>query len=222
MSSRMTSRAGSSPLARGLHGLVEGQGLVDGIIPARAGFTSSWRPARTPPRDHPRSRGVYIADAFSLLKEQGSSPLARGLRPRLHGDPLDDRIIPARAGFTPSPAATPASASDHPRSRGVYPFAAAAATWDAGSSPLARGLHSVGDVVLTLTRIIPARAGFTAATMGDGGGQRDHPRSRGVYPVLATASSSAPGIIPARAGFTGRRRRSFGRIRDHPRSRGVY
>ncbi|ERH20826.1 hypothetical protein HMPREF1979_03280, partial [Actinomyces johnsonii F0542] len=50
----------------------------------------------------------------------GSSPLARGLR-------VDDgewqgpqRIIPARAGFTPAPASPPPSKSDHPRSRGVY------------------------------------------------------------------------------------------------------
>ena len=184
MSSRMTSRAGSSPLARGLHGLVEGQGLVDGIIPARAGFTSSWRPARTPPRDHPRSRGVYIADAFSLLKEQGSSPLARGLRPRLHGDPLDDRIIPARAGFTRDGRFGRRWRRDHPRSRGVYNVDPALAPARGGSSPLARGLPP------------SAPASPTSPT--------DHPRSRGVYLACSCVARALVGSSPLARGLPGR------------------
>ena len=92
--------SGSSPLARGL----PGDGLVvddlDGIIPARAGFTDSVGaphgvpriiPARagfTGPRrgrwvrwrDHPRSRGVYSPTEPSRRPCLGSSPLARGLR----------------------------------------------------------------------------------------------------------------------------------------------
>ena len=55
--------AGSSPLARGLH---EGDPPVDlevGIIPARAGFTPSSRSTSSSPRDHPRSRGVYVGTA---------------------------------------------------------------------------------------------------------------------------------------------------------------
>ena len=75
----ISKRSGSSPLARGLPvrplEAVTGQG----IIPARAGFTS-WRPGgRRRGADHPRSRGVYIM--FRLVFEiiKGSSPLARGL-----------------------------------------------------------------------------------------------------------------------------------------------
>ena len=50
---------GSSPLARGLPIPPSHLGPARGIIPARAGFTR--HPARDaePPRDHPRSRGVY-------------------------------------------------------------------------------------------------------------------------------------------------------------------
>ena len=78
--------------------------------------------------------------------------------------------------------------------------------------------------------------------MGDGAGQRDHPRSRGVYVLqsvvelalegssplargLRVAScfvASRRGIIPARAGFTTARHRRRSSPRDHPRSRGVY
>ena len=50
---------GSSPLARGLRGLVRGGGVDDGIIPARAGFTHHGPGLGRPPPDHPRSRGVY-------------------------------------------------------------------------------------------------------------------------------------------------------------------
>ena len=75
---------------------------------------------REPMKDHPRSRGVYDQRVDAPVEIQGSSPLARGLRPSL-GDQVGDlRIIPARAEFTsPCPSARPSS-WDHPRSRGVY------------------------------------------------------------------------------------------------------
>ena len=73
-------------------------------------------------------------------------------------------------------------------------------------------------------------------------GERDHPRSRGVYsrrfltvyciagssplarglPADAAQGDDARGIIPARAGFTPGRGRTSTVGGDHPRSRGVY
>ena len=72
------------------------------------------------------------------------------------------------------------------------------------------------------TRIIPARAGFTAPVKQNPGNGGDHPRSRGVYAedvgapeIIGRSSPLARGlrlarlseanlirIIPARAGFT--------------------
>ena len=52
---------GSSPLARGLLRPRRVPVLGRGIIPARAGFTSSSSMASPTPTDHPRSRGVYAA-----------------------------------------------------------------------------------------------------------------------------------------------------------------
>ena len=92
------------------------------------------------------------------------------------------------------------------------------------------------------TRIIPARAGFTAMTWTPRSGRTDHPRSRGVYAFdgrdKAQTQGSSPlarglrrhrrgahlegRIIPARAGFTGQLRVGRDSVRDHPRSRGVY
>ena len=152
----------------------------------------------------------------------GSSPLARGLRPRLHARIPGDRIIPARAGFTHP------TAGSSPR-RG-------------GSSPLARGLRGPRPHDGCGPGIIPARAGFTQPATGLAAPDSDHPRSRGVYcpsmvppsrrwgssplarGLLSLVSELPPsaGIIPARAGFTNPHAPPGAWALDHPRSRGVY
>ena len=138
-----TKSPGSSPLARGLRaGSFQGVG-GGGIIPARAGFTSTHRPRNWCESDHPRSRGVYAAETGSTPGIYGSSPLARGLPPRTHRPPGSHRIIPARAGFTRTPPSPASHPPDHPRSRGVYPRTPHTSTSGGG--------------------IIPARAGFTLA-----------------------------------------------------------
>ena len=157
-------RSGSSPLARGL---LSRAGRCDdgtGIIPARAGFTARIVSMRAAILDHPRSRGVYSTAASSYetsariiparagftprtrpatASTWGSSPLARGLLEDGHTFDLDGRIIPARAGFTAERSRRRSSATDHPRSRGVYPTVAELNKGLHGSSPLARGLPDV-------------------------------------------------------------------------------
>ena len=212
---------GSSPLARGLHQSLLRGVLRRGIIPARAGFTGAVEAVRAPAG-----------------------------------------IIPARAGFTPEPPArrTPpwdhprsrgvyrrgrggqSASGDHPRSRGVYRIVAEWAVAKSGSSPLARGLLTIGPDEPEAFRIIPARAGFTAEILLVVSFVKDHPRSRGVYLKATYRTLSAYGssplarglrrgrrvqvrrarIIPARAGFTERSGRAWPATADHPRSRGVY
>ena len=109
------------PRSRGVY-LRDETGLGDDgrIIPARAGFTP-WRRVRSPPkRDHPRSRGVYKGGGHPMSATLGSSPLARGLQLWLDGADSHRGIIPARAGFTPTPPSSCWRSRDHPRSRGVY------------------------------------------------------------------------------------------------------
>ena len=88
-----------------MRGLPEGWCAVSGvvgIIPARAGFTVAELPDAAIVRDHPRSRGVYVRPAARPVAWAGSSPLARGLLENLIRIPVNARIIPARAGFTPA------------------------------------------------------------------------------------------------------------------------
>ena len=157
--------AGSSPLARGL--LINWIESVPqrGIIPARAGFTRppTWEFSRS--SDHPRSRGVYLSGCRRPPTWEGSSPLARGLR-QAHTRRLPrERIIPARAGFTPPGVSSRTSPRDHPRSRGVYVNADGDYVLRDGSSPLARGLQPTTVTSPAKPRIIPARAGFTRRGM---------------------------------------------------------
>ena len=180
---------GSSPLARGLpHRGIPGPPSRR-IIPARAGFTGRRQPRTCAPADHPRSRGVYGADGGSKFGGLGSSPLARGLRERCGRVGLAGRIIPARAGFTVTGGASQRRSPDHPRSRGVYPRQANGQQSIKGSSPLARGLRLTETTRPHYHGIIPARAGFTRLVVWTPTTRADHPRSRGVYPLMMTITS---------------------------------
>ena len=233
---------GSSPLARGLLKVDLHFSRSFGIIPARAGFTSTVSARRAPPRDHPRSRGVYQHDAQRECWPCGSSPLARGLLADQLALPVTLGIIPARAGFTITQKSVTVPSPDHPRSRGVYAFSMDLRLVTHGSSPLARGLPNGYQCRQRTRRIIPARAGFTRSNRHLGIPLADHPRSRGVYsmsrPVYRATGGSSPlarglpglqrldevevRIIPARAGFTTQLASSEISLPDHPRSRGVY
>ena len=181
MRSRVVTAAGSSPLARGLRPGYYWEADEPRIIPARAGFTRPMTGAPTCGPDHPRSRGVYEELPLDAIAQWGSSPLARGLRdPREPGRGRRG-IIPARAGFTGSPARLSRADRDHPRSRGVYLCATPPTAGCPGSSPLARGLQYDAASNESVYGIIPARAGFTAARAAAPGFVWDHPRSRGVY-----------------------------------------
>ena len=213
---------GSSPLARGLLLLVGDRVAVVGIIPACAGFTRPRRTAPAPRADHPRLRGVYAAQEDRARAQGGSSPLARGLRPRLHGDPLNDRIIPACAGFTAAHPVLPLLRADHPRLRGVYHSAADVAYDERGSSPLARGLHATLFSRYFRHRIIPACAGFTGRVDLPHVHVSDHPRLRGVYVKLQWWELPWAGSSPLARGLPWSSSSPPRSTPDHPRLRGVY
>ena len=220
---RASDRAvGSSPLARGLRGPDGLAGLRRRIIPARAGFTAALRRSGALAQDHPRSRGVYVRATASSALVAGSSPLARGLRSPVKARCTGQRIIPARAGFTPVRSPAPRATPDHPRSRGVYDLKAHLGRITGGSSPLARGLLGLDPIAAMEAGIIPARAGFTYP-WDDGSLQvvGSSPLARGLRYVGGPAHRPVR-IIPARAGFTASPCTAPTGSGDHPRSRGVY
>ena len=192
---------GSSPLARGLLVFEPVRHQYRRIIPARAGFTAGGPVLVGGHGDHPRSRGVYRATEAAISLREGSSPLARGLRGGVIGGGVEQRIIPARAGFTRRRRWWRSWPWDHPRSRGVYPTIWRRRPAGPGSSPLARGLL---ESVLTdegYVGIIPARAGFTAPARARTGPASDHPRSRGVYGSPPTPTAATGGSSPLARGL---------------------
>ena len=99
---------GSSPLARGPRcAVVDSTGSL-GLIPARAGTTSSRPLSPSRPRAHPRSRGDHTPLTLASCALKGSSPLARGPRDSIMHFSRSHGLIPARAGTT-SPCLGPSS-----------------------------------------------------------------------------------------------------------------
>ena len=196
---------GSSPLARGLPSTERRIGSLDGIIPARAGFTEEYPDRGHDPGDHPRSRGVYRTRHHSAPEPGGSSPLARGLLAMAPILAIVRRIIPARAGFTLAPGvrarrlggSSPLARglrgpgrresggpADHPRSRGVYSRGTVKGDKPVGSSPLARGLRVDRQDISGGAGIIPGRRRRRCA--------RRKPRASGDDPRTGAPCAAGP------------------------------
>ena len=259
---RIDAAVGSSPPSRGIYAPCRGGFPRRGTIPALVGNTESpstptptngdhpalagnTHPARLGPAaraDHPRSRGEYISTSLAEDYRAGSSPLSRGIPPRAGEHQPLLRIIPALVGNTPTNLAAPPSAQDHPRSRGEYYGLGFSTRSPEGSSPLSRGILPEPGAHLDQLGIIPALAGNTLPRHHRGGGERDHPRSRGEYAVSRPAGRKASGSSPLSRGIPSRRSRRIAEARiipalagntssprppahggtDHPRSRGEY
>ena len=233
---------GSSPLSRGIRIPTHRGGSTFGIIPALAGNTVVEVQPADHHTDHPRSRGEYWVWRCCLAREDGSSPLSRGIHPTLVPPAARHRIIPALAGNTSMCSSIRAQVSDHPRSRGEYADKPGRVGEAAGSSPLSRGILGHKNIEGRLQRIIPALAGNTLTSRGESEKPPDHPRSRGEYPdscrssfILVGSSPLSRGIlevircwtpigriIPALAGNTYPLYTHPARHTDHPRSRGEY
>ena len=213
---RSCATTGSSPLARGLPPGGEEHPGGGRIIPARAGFTARQPRRVSETSDHPRSRGVYVKAITELALASGSSPLARGLLDTACLSRCARRIIPARARITGDRGERVHSCQDHPRWRVVYQPCGLLDRPAAGSSPLARGLLDKSLETLNATRIIPARAGFTASPADQRRHRGDHPRSRGVYYRLWLRSSRAEGSSPLARGLHRQRHRSLRPVRIIP------
>ena len=211
------------------------------IIPARAGQTRLGQCVRQIKTDHPRACGANPQVIAALNVEAGSSPRVRGkphLHTRLHHQ---GRIIPARAGQTPTSARHRPRETDHPRACGANAFSSPLAGSTTGSSPRVRGKPKPWSDEVDALRIIPARAGQTRPAFTSSTSAPDHPRACGANSsdmmIFLPSVGSSPRvrgkplpflplghrrrIIPARAGQTALVRDLIILDADHPRACGA-
>ena len=213
---------GSSPRVRGKRLVCRVCLPCRRIIPARAGQTRAICLIRLSAMDHPRACGANAAIRRSRMIPSGSSPRVRGKPVAIVGRCRSIRIIPARAGQTPKTLNSAPSSTDHPRACGANRFRLFCVRSFYGSSPRVRGKPVQESYVSVKNRIIPARAGQTAARLERKPPASDHPRACGANYCSAPRKSNQHGssprvrgklawmclrrllgrIIPARAGQT--------------------
>ena len=154
---------GSSPHVRGAQNLLPIMQDLDGIIPACAGSTVSWRIRRPPCRDHPRMCGEHNRGSSFGQSHKGSSPHVRGARQACDDALQESGIIPACAGSTPMSPTGRGAMWDHPRMCGEHSRPMKSRSNCGGSSPHVRGALWPRVSGRASIGIIPACAGSTPA-----------------------------------------------------------
>ena len=172
---------GSPPLARGILVPEISQRPLARITPACAGNTHIMLPSGIIRWDHPRLRGEYFIDDYDTMCDEGSPPLARGIRNRNSTVLPSMRITPACAGNTLFCRFHSPTCKDHPRLRGEYYATDFGYLPYTGSPPLARGIQATIMYHWQFAGITPACAGNTTIVIFCKVYIRDHPRLRGEY-----------------------------------------
>ena len=213
---------GSSPRVRGKRCWSRGRIPRPRLIPARAGKTDLELPGVLDPGAHPRACGENQASPARGRLVAGSSPRVRGKPGHLVAGQRGERLIPARAGKTPSSSRLARPGAAHPRACGENDGRGPLKICPKGSSPRVRGKRDAGLRPRRRRGLIPARAGKTAYSSTIRARRRAHPRAcgenrlRGFSRVRAWGSSprvrgkqtkeitmsNSTRLIPARAGKT--------------------
>ena len=157
--------AGSSPRVRCKPGSASRPVVTGRIIPARAGQTLTVIEENGDPTDHPRACGANDRLLFLLRAVVGSSPRVRGKPDASSRNGRSVRIIPARAGQTPSDVRVVRVSADHPRACGANPTGSRSPVSRSGSSPRVRGKPRHRSWCTVGRRIIPAHAGQTTVLL---------------------------------------------------------
>ena len=168
--------SGSSPRVRGKPARSAPGRLQRGLIPARAGKTSTNASSPRRAEAHPRACGENYYFAIASHAILGSSPRVRGKPQRVRESVRDVRLIPARAGKTSTRRRGSTSSRAHPRACGENDHHRRAADPHLG--------------------LIPARAGKTHRrdlVQDDGGA---HPRACGENHRLGASWAWGHGSSP--------------------------
>ena len=237
---RRAGGVGSSPRVRGKPTAPPHPSSPCGLIPARAGKTTSVPRMATMGQAHPRACGENLSPRSPASLRAGSSPRVRGKQlGAVHVAPRPG-LIPARAGKTARGLRRTDQRTAHPRACGENPTPHTGAHHVTGSSPRVRGKRASRPSAPDPKGLIPARAGKTGPVSGcvlraaahpracgenelrpRGGlrGEGSSPRVRG-KPSATMRTDRIAGLIPARAGKTRLSPSMRSAARAHPRACG--
>ena len=194
--------AGSSPRVRGKRRGSYRVIPTGGLIPARAGKTSSGRLAPSCVWAHPRACGENYKNLTLVELEEGSSPRVRGKRPGVGGPRPRGGLIPACAGKTWRVLTGTWLLRAHPRVCGENIPGESVPHAHAGSSPRVRGKRRGLRPQIRGRGLIPARAGKTMTRDSPPVSSPAHPRACGENGPEEDQHERLRGLIPARAGKT--------------------
>ena len=231
---------GSSPRVRGKPPAASVESVRCGLIPARAGKTSTTRSRPSERPAHPRACGENPGAVRRRVGREGSSPRVRGKPPAVPGRRRIRGLIPARAGKTEPLSSARKNHWAHPRACGENGRGGAGQAVLQGSSPRVRGKPAGVSQGMGWGGLIPARAGKTRTRLALPLAWPAHPRACGENAVVVaynkSEAGSSPrvrgklgqrregtplrGLIPARAGKTSSTSRTPGSKRAHPRACG--
>ena len=184
VSAKSGPKAGSSPRARGTHGVRVLVHFHHRFIPACAGNTGYVLSRSFSSSVHPRVRGEHRESTPHQLPIAGSSPRARGTRLCRLRYKEQVRFIPACAGNTSSLWIPVTRQPVHPRVRGEHTVSGCCRLNVGGSSPRARGTPYPDEDNAPRWRFIPACAGNTLETLPAEAQAAVHPRVRGEHGCL--------------------------------------
>ena len=193
---------GSSPRVRGKRWGRGFRGVGAWLIPARAGKTPIPAPAHRAPPAHPRACGENVEGCRAAPWPVGSSPRVRGKHRPQEAVRLAQRLIPARAGKTGSPALPGARPRAHPRACGENGVVCGVERAGGGSSPRVRGKLKVFPTQVGMILAHPRACGENRPwTKSAERARGSSPRVRGKREPAREVPQGVR-LIPARAGKT--------------------
>ena len=181
---------------RGKHGVGVGDAGAAGLIPARAGKTRHGGRRGRRRGAHPRACGENSGSHVRGSLTGGSSPRVRGKPQRATLRIHRTGLIPARAGKTRPRRGARRPGRAHPRACGENEWVDVLGFEKSGSSPRVRGklVHDRHD--RAGARLIPARAGKTAAVSVSRANCPAHPRACGENSRIASPTRPRVGSSP--------------------------
>ena len=202
---------GSSPRGRGKPPPHAHRGGLAGLIPARAGKTTSNARDSRNCTAHPRAGGENWTSGGGVPTGVGSSPRGRGKRVDEQAGDVCPGLIPARAGKTLAVVERADDARAHPRAGGENTTKKRSTPIKTGSSPRGRGKRGRTRRSFPRRRLIPARAGKTRTDRRADTARKAHPRAGGENAGHLVVSYEPRGSSPrGRGKLTKQRKDHYG------------